>query len=242
MPKKRRQRESNINRPKPAKSLATRKQLQTAAICLLLAVVTIFAFRGVRNNNFVQYDDDFNIQNNQQLHQGLTPQSIHWAFTTFFAANWHPLTWLSHMVDCDLYGEDPGGQHMTSVYLHAANSILLFLALLYMTGYLGRSAIVAFLFALHPAHVESVAWLAERKEVLCALFWFATLLAYAGYVRKPNFVRYATIILCLRLRPHVQTHGRHASLHSAPARLLALAPHHLHSGIALVLSTLQALP
>jgi protein O-mannosyl-transferase len=195
MPRKSRQRATNLKRPKPTKPAASRKWLQTAAVCLALAVVTLFAFRNVRNNDFVQYDDDFNIQNNPQLHQGFTPQSIHWAFTTFFSANWHPLTWLTHMADWSLYGDDPGPQHLTSVYLHAANSILLFLALFYMTSLRGRSAVVAFLFALHPAHVESVAWLAERKEILCALFWFATLLAYAWYVRRPSWNRYASVIL-----------------------------------------------
>ena len=144
MPRKPRQRESN-KRPKPTKPAASRKLLPTAAVCLALAVVTLFAFRNVRSNDFVQYDDDFNIQNNPQLHQGITPQSIHWAFTTFFSANWHPLTWLTHMADWSLYGENPGPQHLTSLYLHAANSILLFLALFYMTGFRARSAIVAFL-------------------------------------------------------------------------------------------------
>ena len=94
----------------------------------------------------------------------------------------------------ELYGKNPAGHHITNVFLHAANAILLFLLLLYMTGYLGRSAMVAFLFALHPAHVESVAWLAERKDLLCAFFWFAALLAYAWYLRKPSWKRYACVI------------------------------------------------
>jgi tetratricopeptide (TPR) repeat protein len=201
MPSKSRQRKLRAQHPpkelaeKTVPSVSTSYQpWQIAAVCLVLAVVTVVAFQSVRANDFVAYDDDVYVQDNQQVQQGLTAQSIDWAFTTFHAANWHPLTWISHIIDWDLYGKDPGGQHMTSVYLHAANAILLFLLLLYMTGFLGRSAIVACLFALHPAHVESVAWIAERKDVLCALFWFAALLAYAWYVRGRSWKRYACVV------------------------------------------------
>ena len=140
------------------------------------------------------------------------------------------------MLDWDLYGNNPSGHHLTNLYLHGANAVLLFLFLFYMTGYLGRSAIVAFLFAVHPAHVESVAWLAERKDVLCAFFWFATLFAYAWYVRRPSWKRFAWVILRLCLRSHVQANGRHASVCSATARLLAVAQNYIrqrkraHSG------------
>jgi tetratricopeptide (TPR) repeat protein len=170
------------------------KPWQIAAVCLLLAVATIFAYRGVRTNDFLTYDDDVYVVDNPQVQQGVTAQSIGWAFDAFHASNWHPLTWISHMVDWQLYGKNPVGHHLTNVCLHAANSILLFLLLLFMTGYLGRSALVAALFALHPAHVESVAWLAERKDLLCALFSFAALLAYLWYLRKPSWKRYAVIL------------------------------------------------
>jgi tetratricopeptide (TPR) repeat protein len=173
---------------------ATHKPWQIVAVCVVLAVVTVVAFRGVRANDFVAYDDDYYVFENLQVQQGLTMQSIDWAFTTFHCANWHPLTWISHIIDWNLYGKNPGGHHMTSVYLHAASAILLFLLLLYMTGFLGRSAIVACLFALHPAHVESVAWIAERKDVLCALFWFAALLAYAWYARRRSWKRHACVV------------------------------------------------
>ena len=146
------------------------------------------------SNDFLTYDDSVYVMENQHVQQGVTMQSIAWAFTTFHQFNWHPLTWISHMVDWSLYGKNPAGHHMTNVCLHAANAVLLFLLLLYMTGYLGRSAMVAFLFALHPAHVESVAWIAERKDVLCAFFWFAALLAYAWYVRKPSWKRFAWVV------------------------------------------------
>jgi Flp pilus assembly protein TadD len=167
---------------------------KVAAVCLLLAVATIFAYHGVRNNDFLTYDDDVYVVDNAQVHQGITAQSIGWAFDAFHASNWHPLTWISHMVDWQLYGKNPVGHHLTNVCLHAANSILLFLLLLFMTGYLGRSALVAALFALHPAHVESVAWLAERKDLLCAFFSFAALLAYARYARLPSFKRFAWVV------------------------------------------------
>ena len=174
---------------------STHRPWQIAAVCLILAAVTIFAYRGVRSNDFLIYDDDVYVVDNAPIHQGINAQSIGWAFDAFHASNWHPLTWISHMVDWQLYGKNPVGHHLTNVFLHAANSILLFLLLLFMTGYLGRSALVAALFALHPAHVESVAWLAERKDLLCALFSFAALLAYLWYLRKPSWKRYAVILI-----------------------------------------------
>ena len=200
MPKKSRQRKLQGRRPPEAlaaKAVSTpqvaNKTWQIAAVCVVLAVVTLVAFWGVRSNDFVTYDDHDYVLENRQVQQGLTAQSIDWAFTTFHVSNWHPLTWISHMVDWNLYGKDPSGHHMTNVYLHTANTILLFLLLLFMTGFLGRSAMVSFLFALHPAHVESVAWISERKDVLSTFFWLATLLAYAWYIRKPSWKRYAWI-------------------------------------------------
>ena len=172
---------------------ATHKPWQIAALCAILALVTAFAYWGVRNNEFVRYDDDDYVLLNRHVQQGITMHSLEWAFTTYDAANWHPLTWISHMADWKLYGATPTGHHLTNVGLHTANSILLFLLLLYVTGFTARSAIVAFLFALHPTHVESVAWVAERKDLLCAFFWFATLLAYAWYVRKQSWRRYALV-------------------------------------------------
>jgi protein O-mannosyl-transferase len=172
----------------------THKSWQIAAACIVIAVVTIFAYRGVRNNDFLNFDDNYYVQENQQVQHGVTMQSITWAFTTYHEGNWHPLTWISHTIDWSIYGNSPVGHHMTNVCLHAANAILLFLLLLYMTGHLGRSALVALLFALHPAHVESVAWLAERKDLLCTFFWFASLLAYAWYVRNSSWRRFVWVI------------------------------------------------
>ena len=173
---------------------ASHKSWQIAAVCVFLAMVTIFAFRGVRNNDFLNFDDNYYVQENHQVQHGLTMQTIEWAFTTFHEGNWHPLTWISHTIDWSIYGNSPVGHHMTNVCLHAANAILLFLLLLYITGYLARSALVSILFALHPAHVESVAWLAERKDLLCTFFWFASLLGYAWYVRNPSWKRFVWVI------------------------------------------------
>ena len=175
---------------------AIHKPWQIATVCVVLAVVTVLAFRGVRGDDFVTYDDNYYVMENRQVQQGLTMHSMEWAFTTFDYSNWHPLTWISYMTDWKLYGKNPGGYHITNVCLHTANAILLFLLFLYMTGYLWRSAMVAFLFALHPAHVESVAWVAERKDVLCTFFCFAALLAYAWYVRNPSWKRYACVVIC----------------------------------------------
>jgi protein O-mannosyl-transferase len=201
MAKKSRQRKSYDKRPPEAPaaisvpiSHATHKPWQIAAVCIVLALVTAVAFRGVRNNDFLTYDDGVYVAENSHIQQGVNAPSIAWAFTTFDQSNWHPLTWISHMVDWSLYGRNPVGQHITNLCIHIANSILLFLLIFYMTGFLGRSAIVAFLFAVHPAHVESVAWLAERKDVLCTFFWFATMLAYVWYLRRPSWKRYALII------------------------------------------------
>ncbi|MGP8269349.1 MAG: tetratricopeptide repeat protein [Terracidiphilus sp.] len=172
------------------------KLWQITAVCAVLALITAIAYSGVRNNDFVNFDDHGYVLENSHVQQGVTAQSLAWAFTTYDQSNWHPVTWISHMLDWNLYGSNPLGHHLTNVFFHAANAILLFLLLIYMTGLLGRSAMVAFLFALHPAHVESVAWLSERKDVLCAFFYLAALLAYAWHVRKPSVQRFVCIV-CL---------------------------------------------
>ena len=149
-------------------------------------------------HDFVQYDDQQYVTENPQVQAGLSFAGLRWAFG-FHAGNWHPLAWLSHMLDCQIYGANPAGHHLTSILLHAANAVLLFLALRRLTGATWRSAIVAALFAWHPLHVESVAWIAERKDVLCASFWLLTLLAYAGYATRPAAGRYAATLGCFVL-------------------------------------------
>jgi Tfp pilus assembly protein PilF len=175
-------------------AVASHQTWQIVTVCIVLAVVTFLAFQGVRNSDFVDFDDHGYVLENRHVQQGLNAQSIEWAFTTFEVSNWHPLTWISHMVDWSIYGNNPSGHHITNLLLHAANAVLLFLLLLYLTGSLWRSAIVAFLFALHPAHVESVAWISERKDVLCAFFWFLTSIAYVWNVRKPSWKRFVWVV------------------------------------------------
>src|SRR2546428_817699 len=135
-------------------------------VCLLLAVVTLAVFSPGIWNDFVNYDDPDYVTANAHVQSGLNRANIIWAFQTGHASNWHPLTWLSHMLDCQLFGQRPGGHHLTNVLFHAANAALLFLLIKELTGTLWRSALVAALFALHPLHVESVAWISERKGVL----------------------------------------------------------------------------
>jgi len=149
-----------------------------------LALLTLLVFLRAVEGDFVDYDDGQYVRANRHVQDGLSWRGVKWAFTTTHASNWHPLTWLSHMLDWHLYGAQPAGHHLTSVALHAANAALLFLALLHLTGVPGRSALVAALFALHPLRVESVAWVSERKDVLSGFFALLALLAYARYARK----------------------------------------------------------
>jgi tetratricopeptide (TPR) repeat protein len=162
-----------------------------------LVLWTLAVFWRASANGFIDYDDD--ITKNPHVQAGLTLPSIAWAFTTVQSANWHPLTWLSLQLDYEIHGLDAAGFHLTNVGLHAANTLLLFLALRRMTGAAWRSGVVAALFALHPLHVESVAWLAERKDVLSTLFAMLTLLAYARYRERPGLARYLFVVLAFAL-------------------------------------------
>src|SRR4051812_43995504 len=149
-------------------------------LCLVLGLVTLTLYLPAVHHDFLDYDDQQYVTENPQVQAGLTSQSLVWAFGSH-VSNWHPLTWLSHMLDCQLYGLRPAGHHLTNVILHVATTLVLFLALQRMTKAPWRSAVVAALFAWHPLHVESVAWVAERKDVLSAFFWMLTLWAYARY-------------------------------------------------------------
>jgi tetratricopeptide (TPR) repeat protein len=164
-------------------------------VCCVIAALTGIAYHGVRNCDFLSYDDTDYVTQNKFIQHGLSLQSIGWAFTSFYASNWHPLTWLSHMVDWTVFGNHAGPHHLVNVGLHTANALLLFLLLFSMTGFLWRAAMVALLFALHPIHVESVAWVAERKDVLSTFFWLITTLAYAWYVRRRCLTRMLAVIL-----------------------------------------------
>ena len=170
-------------------------------ICVVLTLATFIAFEPVRHNEFVQYDDHTYVTENPHVTGGITHQSVTWAFTTPYACNWHPLTWLSHMLDCELFGLNPVGHHLTNLLFHIANSLLLFWLLKRMTEAVWRSFFVAAVFALHPLHVESVAWAAERKDVLSGFFWLLTMAAYVEYGRRPGIVKYllVTLSFCLGL-------------------------------------------
>ena len=168
-------------------------------VCLFLALTVLAVYWQVGNHEFVNYDDKDYITENQHVQAGLTLKSIAWAFTSTHAGNWHPLTWLSHMLDCQIYGLNPCGHHFTSVFFHILNSILLFLVFKRMTGAFWKSAFVAALFALHPLHVESVAWAAERKDVLSAFFWMLTMGSYIRYVERPGTNRYLLVLLFFAL-------------------------------------------
>ena len=144
-------------------------------ICMLLTASGFLAFWQVNHHDFVSYDDTLYVTENSHIQSGLTLKGIEWAFTTGHATNWHPLTWLSHMLDVQLFGMHPGWHHLMNLLFHLASTVLLFLVLHRMTEGLWQSAFVAALFALHPLHVESVAWVAERKDVLSTFFWMLTM-------------------------------------------------------------------
>jgi tetratricopeptide (TPR) repeat protein len=164
-----------------------------------LAVVTLAVYGQVIGHQFVDLDDDLAIRDNPMVAGGLTWKGIAWAFTTFHDSNWHPVTWLSHMLDCQIFGLHAGGHLLVNTLIHVANTLLLFLLLKRLTGASWRSAIVAALFALHPLHVESVAWAVERKDTLSTFFGLLSLLAYARYAAAPSWKRYALVAFWLSL-------------------------------------------
>lgn len=176
---------------------------------LVLALWTFLAYLPVLHYPFVSLDDVDYVTANQHVQRGLSLSTVSWAVTTTDAGNWHPLTWMSHALDCDLFGLDASGHHLSNLLFHIANSILIFLLLCYATGAKWRSAFVAALFALHPMNVESAAWIAERKTVLSMFFFLLALAAYGWYARKPQFKRYALLfglsVLALSAKPMVVT-------------------------------------
>jgi len=168
-------------------------------ITLLLVVMTVAVFWQTLGNGFTNYDDDEYVTNNGRVQKGLSGESIVWAFTTTHSFNWHPLTWISHMLDWQLYGRNAMGHHLTSLLFHLANVLLLFFVLNRMTKSMWKSAFVAALFGIHPLHVESVAWIAERKDVLSTFFWLLTMLTYVWYVERPGIGKYLLVMLSLAL-------------------------------------------
>jgi Tfp pilus assembly protein PilF len=177
--------------------MSTKKPL--LIISLLLSIIAFMAYRQVTHCAFINFDDTEYVTDNRHIQDGLTVKGITWAFTTGYASNWHPLTWISHMADVQLFGLQPGRHHLTNLLFHLANTLLLFLVLHRMTNTLWQSAFVAALFALHPLHVESVAWVAERKDVLSTFFWMLTMWVYISYTARPGLTRYLTLLLSFAL-------------------------------------------
>ena len=165
------------------------------AICIALAITTLAVYWQVGNHEFISFDDNDYVTENHHVQDGLTLKGVVWAFSEPHANNWHPLAWLSHMLDCQLFGLNPGRHHLVNLFFHVANTLLLFLILRRMTADFWQSAFVAGLFALHPLHVESVAWIAERKDVLSTFFWMLTMGAYVYYVERPGYKRYSFVLL-----------------------------------------------
>ena len=168
-------------------------------VCVLLVFATMGVYWPATGHDFVILDDPEYVTDNPWVREGFSPEGLRWAFASSHAANWHPLTWLSHMLDCQLYGLVPGAHHLTSVALHAINALLLFILLRVTTAGFWSSAAVAALFALHPLRVESVAWVSERKDVLSGLFWLLTMLLWVSYAQKPKLGRYLLVALSMAL-------------------------------------------
>jgi tetratricopeptide (TPR) repeat protein len=178
-------------------------------LSLALVLLTVLVYLPVRNNSFINFDDNHYITENPHVKAGLSWDTVKWAFTTYDAANWHPLTWLSHALDSELFGLNPAGHHFVNLLLHGFNAVLLFLIFQSLTGFTWRSLMVAALFAVHPLNVESVAWAAERKTILSTLFFLLAIWAYTRYVRRPGTGRYLVVAgffaLALMSKPQVIT-------------------------------------
>lgn len=164
-------------------------------LCLVLTVVTLLTFWQVQENDFINFDDPSYVTANPHVNTGLTIQNILWAFSSSHASNWHPLTWISHMIDYNLYGLNPRGHHLNNLLFHIINTLLLFIVFNRMTNALWKSAFVAALFAVHPLHVEPVAWISSRKDLLSTLFWILTIWAYTSYAQRSNLKMYMIAIL-----------------------------------------------
>lgn len=170
-----------------------------ALICLVLALGTTALYWPITSHPFIIFDDEEYVTANAHVTSGLSWENFRWAFEGAHAANWHPLTWLSHQLDCTLFGLNAGGHHLVNLLFHVANTLLLFVFLRGATGAIWRSALVAALFAWHPLHVESVAWASERKDVLSTFFWLLTLMAYVRYARNRNWFVYSAALIFFAL-------------------------------------------
>ena len=192
-----------------ANALFASNSKRNLILCLLLVTCTLAIYNAVNRNGFINYDDDVYVTSNRHVQAGLSAATIQWAFTTFDAANWHPLTWISHALDCQIFKLNPAGHHYINLLLHCANVVLLFLLLTDATKRTWPAFIAAAIFAVHPLNVESVAWIAERKNVLSMLFLLLALQAYQRYAAKPSVGKYAVVFLLfacgLMTKPQVIT-------------------------------------
>ena len=193
--RRRRQRKRATSKTRDIAHVAQPSTALLWAIAVALASITVLVYLPVRHYPFIGFDDPGYVTENPRVTGGLTLDAVRWAMTSGYFANWHPLTWVSHMLDVQLFGVNGGAHHVTNLVLHVADTLLLFVVFFRMTGAAGRSAVVAALFAGHPLHVESVAWVSERKDVLSTLFWLLTMLAYLAYTRDPRPRRYALVLL-----------------------------------------------
>lgn len=180
-------------------ALELARRRPNACICVALAAFIAAVFWPICTFEFLNYDDNDYVTDNAWFRTGLDWRNIRWAFTTGHASNWHPLTWLSHMVDCQVFGPNPGAHHIVNVFLHVVNTLLVFFVFKKMTGARWRSAFIAALFALHPLHVEPVAWISERKELLCTLFWGLAIWAYAVYAHRGGAGHYLLALVLFAL-------------------------------------------
>jgi hypothetical protein len=175
------------------------KKYHGIMVVLLLTAIVLALYWPVTGYDFIAMDDNLYVVENPDIQKGLSPQGISWAMTTLYTTNWHPLTWLSLMADYELYGLNAAGYHISNLLLHILNTILLFLVLRRMTGETWKCLTLAALFGVHPLNIESVAWIAERKNLLSTLFWILTLFAYVRYVERPGWLRYLQALFLFAL-------------------------------------------
>ena len=187
------------NDQRPPASAVIQFRHRKLICCLLLILITLALYNPVTRAPFLNYDDATHVTDNLHVRSGLTWNTVVWAFRTSEAADWHPITWMSHALDCQLFGLNPAGHHTINIFLHVANVVLLFLILASAMGLVWRSLIVAAFFALHPINVESVAWISERKDVLSMFFFLVALAAYGWYVRRPSVGRYLAVTFAYAL-------------------------------------------
>ena len=214
-----RRRDSGSDRRASSPLAASAASGATRAAVALLVLATVAVYGRVAGFGFIDnYDDSIYVTGNAHVKTGLSSENVRWAFTQPCAGNWHPLTMLSHMADCQLFGPTPGPAHLVNVLLHILNTVLLFHVLRVATRRPWPSLAVAGLFALHPMHVESVAWIAERKDVLSTFFWLATMGAYVRYARVGGAAAYALVATLPRARAHGEADARDSTLRPGPAR------------------------